>query len=544
MSDSRSDQVLVVGAGPVGLVTAHELARRGIAVRIVDAAEGPATTSRAIATHARTLEISDQMGIVDHMLAQGRRLQAFTMHRNGRQLVRMGADYSRLPTRFPFTLMIPQATTEAVLRDALARWGVKVEWGVRLEEFDHSEDGVRAVLRHHADDAGPAETVHTDWLVGCDGGHSLVRKRLGIPLVGDSSETWLIADAEVDTDARQDSIHWISVGGGTVMLVPFPESGRWRLLDTADAGYTGDPAEVAQRFTAKLSAGLGTPVRVSTPDWVSVFAIQQRMVPSMRSGRVLVAGDAAHVHSPASGQGMNTGVQDAFNLSWKLAMVARGQADARLLDSYPAERVPVGEKLLGSTARATALVAIKGRLQDLLLPVVMGVVRNVPPLKGRIERKIMAAMSALDLRYPDSPLTARGPAAAQEVPQPGQRVALVTGERARTPGWSAFLDELRGPRWTLLVSGSAKEAADVAGAHSAWLSVRSAADGDTGAGALADPGRALRDGLGLAAGGWLLIRPDGYLAARGGRLSAAEFSRTAASMGVSDGRAGGGVTPR
>ncbi|MFF1478955.1 FAD-dependent oxidoreductase [Streptomyces sp. NPDC058301] len=539
MTDSRSDQVLVVGAGPVGLVTAHELARRGVAVRVVDAAEGPSATSRAIATHARTLEIYDQMGVVEGVLARGRELRAFTMHRGGRQLVRMGADYSRLPTRYPFTLMIPQAATEEVLREALARRGVKVEWGVRLEEFTHSDEGVRAVLRHDGPQAA-AETVAVDWMVGCDGGHSLVRKNLGFPLIGDASETWLIADAEVETEARPDSIHWISVGGGTVMLVPFPEEGRWRLLDTADAAYRGDPEEVARRFAAKLSAGLGTPVTVRTPDWVSVFTIQQRMVPSMRAGRVLVAGDAAHVHSPASGQGMNTGVQDAFNLAWKLAMVVRGEADAALLDSYPAERVPVGEKLLGSTARATALVALKGRLQDLLLPVVMGVVRRTKPLKGKIERKIMAAMSALDLRYPDSPLTLADPAGGGHAPRPGQRVALVDGVRAAAPGWSAFLEELRDPRWTLLVAGAPAD--QVAEGCGAWLSVREVADAVAVAGGLADPGRALRDALGLSTGGWLLVRPDGYLAARGGDFSVAAFARAAGALGLPG--AGGGVTPR
>lgn len=532
MKDSQTDHVLVVGAGPVGLVTAHELARRGVPVRIVDAAERPAPASRAIATHARTLEIYDQMGVVEGMLARGRRLQAFTMHRGGRQLVRMGADYSRLPTRYPFTLMIPQAATEAVLREALAEQGVKVEYGVRLARFEERADGVRAVLSHRAGTEEGEETeeaVDVRWLVGCDGGHSVVRKQLGIPLIGASSETWLIADAEVETVARQDSIHWISVDGGTVMLVPFPESGRWRLLDTADADYAGDPAEVAQRFATKLSAGLGTPVTVRTPDWVSVFTIQQRMVPSMREGRVLVAGDAAHVHSPASGQGMNTGVQDAFNLAWKLAMVARGEAGATLLDSYSAERVPVGEALLGSTARATSLVALKSRLQDVLLPVVMGVVRNVPPLKGKIERKIMSAMSALELSYPDSPLTVGSEGDA--VPRPGQRVTRVSGAGAGAPAWSAFLAELRDPRWTLLVSGAGASAEELVGSRPDWLSVRTVRDGGPAAGLLADPGRVLRDGLRLADDGWLLIRPDGYLAARGPRFSAREFARALAALG-------------
>ena len=195
-------QVLIAGAGPVGLTAAYELARHGVRVRVVDAADGPATTSRALATHARTLETYDQMGVLPEMMARGRRIQAFTMHRNGRMLARMGADYSQLPTRFPLTLMIDQALTEKVLREAAAVRGVRVEWGVRLEAFGQDDSAVHVTLRR-AD--GTVELFEVPWLVGCDGGHSTVRKLLGLPLIGDSSETWLIADAVVDTPLPQEA---------------------------------------------------------------------------------------------------------------------------------------------------------------------------------------------------------------------------------------------------------------------------------------------------------------------------------------------------
>jgi len=510
MTVGQSARILVVGAGPVGLTVAHELARRGIDVRLIDAADGPRTTSRALANHARTLEIYDQMGVLDDLLAAGRTVEHFTLHQGGRRLIRFDTDYSRLPTRFPFTLMVDQAITEQTLRRAVEALSVPVEWGTRLEDLTGEPDGV-AVELTRAD--GTKERVRYDWLVGCDGGRSAVRKRLQVPLIGDSTERWLIADAVVDTSLPGDSIHWIRVGNGTVMLVPFPESGKWRLLDTADTEL-GGPAEIAAHFARKISAGIGEPVKVRSPTWTSVFTIQQRMIPTMRSGRCFLAGDAGHVHSPASGQGMNTGIQDGYNLAWKLAAVATGRAGETLLDSYDAERVPIGRKLLKSTRTATWLVALSNAAASAVMPVGLAVLRNLRPVKRRIERKIMRGMSALDLRYDPS---AGGPA-----PRPGTRVSRVDASGAATPGWAALLAELRDPRWTLLVF--TREWAAVPGRLFAndedVLSVRVAGPGTglpPGAG-LPDPDGRLAADLGVTGEGWLLIRPDGYLADRGAGL--------------------------
>ena len=510
MNGAMAAQVLVAGAGPVGLTLTHELLRRGVRVRLVDAAAGPAVTSRALATHARTLETYDQMGILDDVLPRGRRVQAFTLHENGRVLTRLGTDYRHLPTRFPFTLMVDQAITEEVLRAAVERLGGRIEWGVRLDRVTQDGTRVRATLRHPG---GATEETTVPWLVGCDGGHSTVRKQLGLALVGRSSETWLIADAQVHADVPDDSIHWVRAGRTTVMLVPFPEPGRWRLLDTADADYAGDADAVAARFARKLSAGLGCHVRVNTPTWVSVFTIQQRMLPRMRVGRCFVAGDAAHVHSPASGQGMNTGIQDAYNLGWKLAMVARGQAGRALLDSYPTERVPIGRTLLRSTRKATALIQLKNPALAAVVPLLFRAVDAVPAVRGKVQRKIMGEMSALGVTYPV------GAADDDPAPRPGQRLSQVTAEAATDPGWTAVLAYLRDPRWLLLITGPGDDARRSLPADRAhWLAVVDIADGG-----VPDLTGRLRADLNLASGGWLLVRPDGYVAARGKRWDAAAF---------------------
>jgi NADPH-dependent dioxygenase len=527
--------VLIAGAGPVGLTAAYELARRGVRVKVIDAADGPAPASRAIATHPRTLETYDQMGIAEEMIARGLMVQAFTMFSNGHLLVRLDADYTDSPTQFPYTVAIDQVFTEEVLRSAVGRLGVRIGWGQALASFEETGDGVRAQTS-----TGPVEA---GWLIGCDGGHSTVRKQLGLPLIGDANETWLIADSQVDTELPRNSIYWIRAEGGTLMMAPLPGERRWRMLDTVDVDYDGDAAAIADRFTRKLSAGTGSEVAVCPPGWVSVFTAQQRMVPAMRAGRVFVAGDAAHVHSPASGQGMNTGIQEAYNLAWKLAMVVHGQADADLLDSYDAERVPIGRELLTSTKRATALVALKNKLAGIMLPIVFGIIRRVPPLRVRGQRTALARVSGLDLGYPVSPLTVPADSLLAEPvpagsasgarPAPGERVRAITIDGS-SPAWQALRAELRETPWTLLAFRpeptvtQAPIAADVDTAAAAlaeigapWLSVRTVTPGMAPVGPLPDPDGALTAALDAAPGAWILIRPDGYVAARGTAVTAA-----------------------
>ncbi|TCO62039.1 FAD-dependent monooxygenase [Actinocrispum wychmicini] len=478
--------VLVVGAGPVGLAMSCLLARRGIRVRLVDAATGPATTSRAIAVHPRTLELCDQLGVLPDMLTRGQVINAFTLHANGRRLARLDADYSRMPTRHPFTLCIDQVRTEQVLRDTAARHGVQVEWDTRLESLSHDDAAAHVVLRRAG---GAAENLTVPWLVGCDGGHSTVRKALGFDLVGTSSETWMIADAPVDADLPRNSIHWVRNRGRTMMMVPMSTPGHWRLLDTAVVSRP-DP-DPAAMFSRELSRGLGRAVRVHEPTWVSVFTFQQRMVTRLRAGRCFVAGDAAHVHSPASGQGLNTGLQDAVNLAWKLAMVIDGRSAPAVLDTYADERIPVGRNLLKSTRTATSLVQLRNAAAGVALPVVFTIVRAVPALRRKIQRKVLGGVSGLNLAYAPGPLslpTAR-PCPG---PQPGQRVTQATLSGPLLEGTSG---------WVLVHDGGEAPEGDD------WLDVRPVEDS------------AIRAQLGLSTGDWLLIRPDGYIAARGSGLT-------------------------
>ncbi|MFD7828503.1 FAD-dependent oxidoreductase [Kitasatospora sp. NPDC059803] len=514
--------VLIAGAGPVGLTAAHELARRGVRVRLIDAADGPATSSRALAVHARTMEVLDQMGALDRLLPLGRRVTHFTMHRRGRTLVRFDTNYETMPTGYPFSLMVDQVVTERVLRECAARYGVTVEWGVELVGVRSETEAALVTLRHPD---GRVEETPVPWLIGADGGRSTVRRQLGMRLIGDTTQEWLNADVTIDADLPPDSNHLLHTDPGTLLLVPFPEPGKWRVVDTRDTGGADDPEVVRRRLTAKIGRALGRPVTVGAPSWLSVFTVQQRQITRMRSGRCFLAGDAAHVHSPASGQGMNSGIQDAYNLAWKLADVTRGHAGPHLLDSYDAERVPTGAVLLRSTRTATALVSLRTVLGPALLTVGTAVLRAVPPLKRRVEGKMIRGFCGLGLAYPDSPLTLATDATGGI--RPGDRVGCAAGTAGGHPGGAALRAELADPRWTLLAAEPAtgraahREAVEqVDRLFGAAVSVRvlsdANADGSSDADGHsdADTDGALRRALGLAPGEFLLIRPDGYVAAR------------------------------
>src|SRR6266511_2869652 len=377
---------LVVGAGPTGLLMGVELARHGLDCRVIDRDEHAATESRALAIQARTIEVFDDIGIVDDALARGLRAAGVNMWSgDGERLAHITFDAMDGP--YPFVLDLPQSETEALLERRLNGLGVQVERRSELVTFEQDADGVTATVRSPAGE----ETVRTPWLLGCDGAHSAVRHGLGIGFEGETVDIdWGLADVFVRLPLDHREMHMFLSEDGLVAAFPMPE-GRWRLICEMGPAGDGPPPNPDLAFFAETlrhrSGESGA--EVSDPRWLAAFRVSERQASDVRDGRCFIAGDAAHLHSPAGGQGMNTGLQDAYNLAWKLALVQRGRASEWVLDTYELERRPVATRVVKLTSAMFKAALIRSeagqRLRD-------AVVRHLAPL-APVQRRVLHGVS-------------------------------------------------------------------------------------------------------------------------------------------------------
>ena len=394
-------QVLIVGAGPVGLTLAAELARYGVPVRIIDRSSHPTETSKALVVWSRTIELMDRMGCTPAFLRAGLQARGASI-RNGRTVLGH-TGFDTIASPYNFALMLPQCDTERLLDAHLRTFGVTVEREVELLAFSQGPSGVEARLRC-AD--GQEEEVETAWLAGCDGAHSTVRHGLGLAFSGVAqADDWMLADVRLEGDGAPpaDEIATFLHRDGPFVAFPIP-GGRSRIVATTGKTVAGqsrpDPTLAEVQAMADERAGGG--FRVTDPVWLANFRINERKVSDYAQGRVFLAGDAAHVHSPAGGQGMNTGMQDAINLAWKLAMVVRGEALPGLLDSYTPERSAVGDMVLRNASRMTDMGTLAHpaaqAARNLALRFMLGF--------HAVQERMAATMSEVEIAYAKSPLSA------------------------------------------------------------------------------------------------------------------------------------------
>jgi 2-polyprenyl-6-methoxyphenol hydroxylase-like FAD-dependent oxidoreductase len=396
---ARTD-VLIVGAGPTGLTLACTLAAQGVDYVLIDQAQQGGNTSRAAVIHARTLEVLDDLGVTDELCRRGVVVPRFTIRDRDRALVHV--PFGGLPTEYPYTLMLPQNITEQILGDRLAASDGTVHWRHQLTGIDNGDGGVTATI------AGPGDTVHrvhARYVAGCDGMHSVVRERAGIGFTGDRyGQSFVLADVRMTWPHPRDAVNLFFSPGGLAVVAPLPEQ-RYRIVATLDdAPEQPDIADVQSLLDAR--GPRLAPAKVTELVWASRFRVHHRLADSYRRDSVFLAGDAAHVHSPAGGQGMNTGIQDAVVLARVLTGAITAPAGAVDLDTYEAQRRPVAANVVAMTDRLTRAATARN-------PIVCGIRNTVLKVAGRsttVKRKLAMTLSGLSVDGGRTPTATRAAA--------------------------------------------------------------------------------------------------------------------------------------
>ncbi|MFI6577411.1 FAD-dependent oxidoreductase [Nocardiopsis sp. NPDC050513] len=479
--------VIVVGSGPTGLMLAGDLAEAGVDVKILERRAEESNLTRAFAVHARTLELLEVRGIADELVEQGFAVPELRASFGSRGF---SVDLGRLDSRYPFVLMVQQARTEILLQRRVERLGVPIVRGAEVTGLARDDDGVTLTVRT----ADGEHTERADHVVGADGAHSAVRGLLGVPFTGRSYQTHImIADVRLEEDLPN-AINPFIGADGFALLPPYGD-GWFRAVvwdRTREEAPLDEPVTQTE-LNASLDRLTRGRIRIAETRWSTRFLSERRQAEHYRVGRVLLAGDAAHVHSPIGGMGMNTGLQDAANLGWKLAAVERGWAPSWLLDSYEAERHPVGRATLRLTDTLTRMVVASGPVRALRPYVVPRLVAN-----ERVSRALLGMLSGTGFSYPLPDSLLGSPGAGERVPDLELRV----------DGAPARLYPLMDPaRFTLLDASPDGAAATAAEPWGERIRVVRAE------GAL--PHRA----------DVLLVRPDGYTAWSGRAPGADDLAR-------------------
>lgn len=395
--------VLIVGAGPSGLMMAAQLLRCGVQPVIIDSKQGPTNESKALAVQARSLEIYRQMGIVDDVLKQGKQADGMIFVRDGIAIARIAFDnVGQTQTPFPFVELFQQSKNEKLLLDFLALHCCPVYWETTLESFSQSEKGANAIVQNK----GQKQELTCDWLVGADGAHSAVRKQLHIPFSGDTyAHSFYLADVVLQNpELESDRVRLCLANQGFTGFFPMEEDQRYRVLGSLP-GELDNRADLSfDDVLPFIHAVCGIRVQPGELFWFTTYRLHHRMAAQFRQQRSFLAGDAAHIHSPVGGQGMNTGLQDAYNLAWKLAGVINGQLHSGILDSYAAERMPVASALLKTTDRAFNVI-ISGRwYMRLFKKFVLPLLIRFAWRKKNIREELFKKVSQTDINYRESAL--------------------------------------------------------------------------------------------------------------------------------------------
>jgi 2-polyprenyl-6-methoxyphenol hydroxylase-like FAD-dependent oxidoreductase len=481
----RDPQVLIVGAGPTGLVMALWLARLGVPLRIIERRSGPGQTSRAMAVHARTLEFYRQLGFADEIVEAGIKVERLRLRERGREIAVLEfGDFGKGLSPYPFILSFPQDEHERLLGEKLRMLGVDVEWNTELAGFTPGDEHIATVIRRNGRD----EACQVKFLCGCDGVHSTVRQNLKLEFPGGIyRQMFFVADIDADGAAANGDVNFALAANELCLAFPIRTTGMLRLIGIVPPEMSAKENLSFEDLQMHLEELLS--LRVHNVNWFSTYHVHHRVTDHFRVGRVFVAGDAGHVHSPAGGQGMNTGIGDAVNLSWKIAAGLKGSADAAILDTYEIERIAFARTLVSTTDRLFQAVVrenLAGEIvRTMLLP------RLVPWLMGfsAIQRAQFRLVSQTRINYRESPLSE------------GSAGDLRGGDRlpwiAATSGGN--FDPLTSLDWQIHVYGGANQELRQA-ARDSGIALHQCAWSDS------------TQQAGFEREGLYLVRPDGHIA--------------------------------
>lgn len=519
---SRSEEILINGAGPTGLLLASQLALRDVAFRIIDKNADHTTQSRALVVQARSLEIFDQMEIAQEALRLGEKAQAVGIIVNGKRMLRMDvSDIGEGLTAYPYLLMLEQSNTEKILNTFLVQHGHAVERNTELLDFTQDADSVTATLRH-AD--GKEEIVRADWLVGADGAHSLVRHTLSIPFSGRIYQQLLfVLDCKVNLDVPSDEMYLAFSARALAGFFPMT-NGRYRVIGMVPEAFEGQETITFEDVAKDFAERLQMDVTLQDPQWIAMYHSHHRAVAAFRKGRCFLAGDAAHIHSPVGAQGMNTGLQDAYNLAWKLALVAQGKAKETLLDTYNDERLPVAHNLVRTTDRAFNIFTSQNPLAKgfrvNVVPVVMQAVLPFAQKQKFVRQLAFKTISEIGIHYRESNLSQEDPQSQfpRHAPKPGDRVPYIPLQEHSV----GIQEMVKGTKFHLVLyvgegadEKTQQELHELKKEYSDFIDFHEVV--------VSDKTRVLYEKFGIRRQGYYFIRPDGHIASRNSHLDVELF---------------------
>jgi 2-polyprenyl-6-methoxyphenol hydroxylase-like FAD-dependent oxidoreductase len=507
--------VLIVGAGPTGLMLANLLAQRGVAAMIIDRHSGPAQQSRAMAVQARTLEIYAKLGIARQAIDLGKPGTGANMWAQARRLARVPiGDIGQGLSPFPFVLMLGQDDNERILGDRLRRYGMSVQWNTELTSLDQRPGGVVATIRQPD---GAEHRISAAWIAGCDGARSSVREQCGITFRGEAYQhVFFVADTTATGDMVANEVNVYLWKNGFHLFFPMRQKDGWRAIGILPASLQSRDNLSFDDVIPFVRQEVGNALQFHHCHWFSTYRIHHRAAERFREGRCFLLGDAAHIHSPMGGQGMNTGLQDAYNLAWKLALVVKRQADEKLLQSYEAERVPVAQRLLDTTDRAFQYVVANNWFARVFRTKILARIMAQAMKRDRVRRLAFRTISQIGIRYPQSAISETLPGLPDGAPVAGDRFPWLRVSRNANGPVEDLYESIDDMRFHLIAFGQAAPS-----------------EGELGLGDLVRTHVVASDPVNdheleranIPRPSFYLLRPDGYIGMAGVHLEVAAVKR-------------------